>query len=65
MKRLEDILKHSKDLYNKERAFDALYGFYMDNNDVKGLLLLCEKLVHDEVTRIKDFALEFISKNKE
>jgi hypothetical protein len=64
MNRLEEILAYNKDSYNRERAFDALYGFYMDNNDTNGLTLLCEKLVHDEITGIKDYALEFIAKNK-
>ncbi|MEK8179707.1 hypothetical protein WMW71_05085 [Flavobacterium buctense] len=64
MNRLEEILAYNKDSYNRERAFDALYGFYMDNNDTNGLTLLCEKLVHDEIPGIKDYALEFIAKNK-
>ena len=64
MNRLKVILDNNKNSYNRERAFDALYGFYMDNNDTNGLILLCEKLVHDEIPEIKDYALEFIDKNK-
>jgi len=64
MDRLEEILAHNKDSYNRQRAFDALYGFYMDNDDAKGLLLLCEKLINDDIDEIKSFALEFIDKNK-
>ncbi len=64
MKRLGEILTYNKNSYNRERAFNALYGFYMDNNDTNGLTLLCEKLVDDEIPDIKDYALEFLAKNK-
>lgn len=64
MNRLQTIVAYNENLYNRERAFNALYGFYMDNHDINGLLLLCEKLKNDNIKSIRHFAEEFMNNNR-
>ena len=60
IEKLQQILAKNKDFYNRERAFSALYGFYMDNNDITGFNLICENYKNDSIYDIKYFATNFL-----
>lgn len=60
--KLNDILKKSKIVYQREKAFDALCRFYMEDNDEYRLILLCKELENDENDKIRKFSREFINR---
>ncbi|KPH12846.1 hypothetical protein [Chryseobacterium sp. ERMR1:04] len=59
--KLNDILKKSKIVYQRERSFDALCRFYTEDNDEYRLILLCKELENDENDKIRKFSREFIN----
>ena len=44
---LLNILENNESSRNRERAFDALYGFYMDIKDIEGFKKNCERYKND------------------
>lgn len=62
MDKLYDILKNDVNDINRIRAYHALYGIYLDNEDVMGLYLLCEEMKNNKEIMIKKSAIKFIDK---
>lgn len=58
--KLYNILKLNKNIYNRERAFDALYGFYMDIKDIGGFSKICREFKDDDLYEISHFAKSFL-----
>ncbi|CAM4405714.1 hypothetical protein [Flavobacterium terrigena] len=57
---LYNILKKSKSSKNRERAFSALYGFYMDVKDIGGFNKICNEFSEDDLNEIGSFAKNFL-----
>lgn len=64
MDKLYDILINDISVNNSIRAYDALYGIYLDNKDINGLLLLCEEMKDNTEPMIKQGSIEFLEKYK-
>jgi hypothetical protein len=54
------ILKDSKDSANREQAFSALFGFYLDEKDVEGFNKICIEYKDDVLFEISNFATNFL-----
>lgn len=61
---LYNILKIGKDSANRERAFDALFGFYIDHNDIEGFNKICIEFKDDVLIEISDFAKNFLNDSR-
>lgn len=57
------ILKNNKNSNNRERAFDALYGFYMDTNDTESIKKISLQLKNDPNDEIRFIANNFLKDN--
>ncbi|MET3536558.1 hypothetical protein [Chryseobacterium limigenitum] len=64
MDKLYDILINDISVNNNIRAYHALYGIYLDNKDINGLLLLCEEMKNNTEPMIKQGSIEFLEKYK-
>lgn len=62
MAKLEYIIEKDASDLNKIRAFDALYGIYLDNVDTDGLFLLCKKNIDNPLIQIKNSSIKFLYK---
>lgn len=60
IKKLNEILSKNMNSFNRERAFDALYGFYMDENDIEGFNKICNQYKNDYIDEISYFATNFL-----
>lgn len=64
MEKLGHILKNDSDEYNRVRAFDALYGMYLDHEDTDGLLLFCQEMKNNAEDMIQKACDKYIEKYK-
>lgn len=62
--RLNEILLNDTSDITRIRAYDALYGMYLENQDIIGLSLMCEKMKNDQEKMIKNGSRNFLEKLK-
>jgi hypothetical protein len=60
--KLCEILKKDNYDMNRLRAFHALYGIYLDNQDIIGLFNLCEEMKSNKDQMIKRSSIRFLEK---
>jgi len=60
--KLCEILKKDNSDMNRLRAFHALYGVYLENEDIIGLFHLCEEMKSNEDQMIKRSSIRFLEK---